>query len=94
MSDIEEILEELRSLEGIEYQDQAKIKTLATHIEELEAKNKGLEELCEERRQFIVNGVEFGYISVPDDPIDTALGTYERCHMSNDKAIEELNSQK
>ncbi|UKL14842.1 hypothetical protein [Erwinia phage Gungnir39] len=44
-------------------------------IEQLEA----LAALAEERREFIVNGVDFGYIRIPDDQNDKATGTYERC---------------
>lgn len=34
----------------------------------------------EERRQFILNGVEFGYIRLPDeDTADSAKAIYERC---------------
>lgn len=45
-----------------------------------EAKCAALAAESEERRQFILNGVEFGYIRLPDeDTRDPAKATYERC---------------
>lgn len=46
----------------------------------LEARCAALAAESEERRQFILNGVEFGYIRLPDeDTRDPAKATYERC---------------
>lgn len=46
----------------------------------LEARCAALAAESEERRQFILNGVEFGYIRLPDeDAADSAKATYERC---------------
>lgn len=46
----------------------------------LEARCAALAAESEERRQFILNGVEFGYIRLPDeDTADSAKATYERC---------------
>ncbi|HID7507801.1 TPA: hypothetical protein ACXHW4_001624 [Enterobacter hormaechei] len=46
----------------------------------LEARFAALAAESEERRQFIINGVEFGYIRLPDeDTADSAKATYERC---------------
>ncbi|MBS0967744.1 hypothetical protein JK232_02445 [Nissabacter archeti] len=46
---------------------------------ELKAGRDALAVLAEERRQFIINGVEFGYIRLPDMDIDSATCVYERC---------------
>ncbi|URM25328.1 hypothetical protein [Leclercia adecarboxylata] len=47
---------------------------------ELEAKCAALSIESEERRQFILNGVEMGFIRLPDkDTRDPATATYERC---------------
>ncbi|MBN4832255.1 hypothetical protein [Enterobacter hormaechei] len=46
----------------------------------LEARCAALAAESEERRQFILNGVEFGFIRLPDeDTRDAAKATYERC---------------
>jgi len=53
--------------------------------------------LAEERREFIVNGVEFGYIRIPSVPLDKATGTYERCLLkpkfAADAILNEVRSQ-
>lgn len=49
-------------------------------LAESEARCAALAAESEERRQFILNGVEFGYIRLPDeDTADSAKATYERC---------------
>lgn len=57
--------------------------TVLELLDELEAKDKRIAELeaeSEERRQFILNGVEMGFIRLPDkDTRDPATATYERC---------------
>lgn len=62
-------------------------------IEHLEA----LSALAEERREFIVNGVEFGYIRIPEVKNDKATGTYERCLLkpkyAADAILNEVRSQ-
>ncbi|MBE8915147.1 hypothetical protein G9451_04400 [Enterobacter kobei] len=46
----------------------------------LEARCAALAAESEERRQFIINGVEFGYIRLPDeDTADSAKAIYELC---------------
>lgn len=52
------------------------------HVAELEAKcaalaaeNAGLKVICEDRRTFIMNGVQLGYIKVPTVETDPALET-------------------
>lgn len=60
------------------------------HIQQLEADNKALREIAEERAQFINNGVEFNYIQLPTAPIDSANTVYDRCQLTTDGAIKEL----
>jgi len=48
--------------------------------EEMRQKIEELEQLVEERRKFILNGVEMGYIRLPDNStMDPATGVYKRC---------------
>ena len=42
---------------------------------ELAAENAGLKAMCEDRRMFIMNGVQLGYIKVPTVESDPALET-------------------
>ncbi|EQA9488294.1 hypothetical protein ACX9Z1_002482 [Escherichia coli] len=42
---------------------------------ELAAENAGLKAVCEDRRTFIMNGVQLGYIQVPTVETDPALET-------------------
>lgn len=42
---------------------------------ELAAENAGLKAICEDRRTFIMNGVQLGYIQVPTVETDPALET-------------------
>jgi hypothetical protein len=42
---------------------------------ELAAENAGLSAICDDRRTFIMNGVQLGYIKVPTVDTDPALGT-------------------
>lgn len=42
---------------------------------ELAAENAGLKAICEDRRTFIMNGVQLGYIKVPTVDTDPALDT-------------------
>ncbi|HDR2604933.1 TPA: hypothetical protein ONC58_004088 [Enterobacter hormaechei subsp. oharae] len=44
-------------------------------VEKLAAENAGLKAVCEDRRTFIMNGVQLGYIQVPTVETDPALET-------------------
>lgn len=56
------------------------VQMLALQLKNELAKCAALAAESEERRQFILNGVEFGYIRLPDkDTRDPAKATYERC---------------
>lgn len=70
--------------EFVKYEDYAESERYGRQaditIENLERKVERLASESEERRQFILNGVEFGYIRLPDeDTSDSAKATYERC---------------
>ena len=66
------------------------IKELEAKVAELE-KNLNISEcLSEERREFIINGVELGYISIPDDKIDPAYFTFWRCQLENSYAFDSM----
>lgn len=48
--------------------------------EDVRQRIQQLEELAEERRKFILNGVEMGYVRLPDNhTMDAATGVYKRC---------------
>jgi len=68
----------------VRYSDYAALESkCAALLDELGAAEKLISELeaeSEERRQFILNGVEMGFIRLPDkDTRDPATATYERC---------------
>ncbi|EPN1652006.1 hypothetical protein ACTV1M_003777 [Cronobacter dublinensis] len=63
-----------------ELQDRVEVTTLALRektkqCEAMAAENAALKALCEDRRTFIMNGVELGYIQVPKVETDPALET-------------------
>lgn len=53
----------------------ATIENQQMQVEKLAAENAGLKEMCEDRRTFIMNGVQLGYIQVPTVETDPALET-------------------
>lgn len=53
----------------------ATIENMQMQVEKLAAENSGLKALCEDRRTFIMNGVQLGYIQVPTVETDPALET-------------------
>ena len=56
------------------------VSDLIRNYAALQAKCAALAAESEERRQFIINGVEFGFIRLPDeDTEDSAKAVYERC---------------
>ncbi|WOP97171.1 hypothetical protein R2X28_18710 [Citrobacter freundii] len=50
-------------------------ENLQMQVEKLAAENAGLKAMCEDRRTFIMNGVQLGYIQVPTVETDPALET-------------------
>ncbi|MGG6135504.1 hypothetical protein ACQV2E_06455 [Pantoea allii] len=66
------------------------VSALATRLDcaiirgnELQQKLDAMAQLAEERRQFIVNGVDLGYIELPVVDDDKANYIYERCGKIN-----------
>lgn len=53
----------------------ATIENLQMKLEKMAAENAGLKAVCEDRRTFIMNGVQLGYIQVPTVETDPALET-------------------
>lgn len=51
------------------------MQNLEAKCEKLAAENAGLKALCDDRRTFIMNGVQLGYIQVPTVETDPALET-------------------
>ncbi|WP_407057106.1 hypothetical protein [Citrobacter freundii] len=62
-----------------EHMSPAEVTTLLNVVETtfaaLAAENAGLKAVCEDRRAFIMNGVQLGYIQVPTVETDPALET-------------------
>ncbi|HHV7344923.1 hypothetical protein ACTM9L_09215 [Citrobacter freundii] len=56
----------------VDYEDYA---ALEARCAALAAENAGLKAVCEDRRTFIMNGVQLGYIQVPTVETDPALET-------------------
>lgn len=48
---------------------------LEAQVKQLAAENAGLKAICDDRRTFIMNGVQLGYIKVPTVETDPALET-------------------
>lgn len=53
----------------------ATIENLQMQLEKLAEENAGLKAVCEDRRTFIMNGVQLGFIQVPTVETDPALET-------------------
>lgn len=66
-----------------------------TVIETLRLERDAMAALAEERRRFIINGVEHGKITLPhDDTDDTAHDVYQRCEMTTAHAAAALATQR
>ncbi|EPB8837036.1 hypothetical protein ACRTPM_001006 [Escherichia coli] len=63
-----------RAIESIKQADSA-VKLAHEKFSALAAENAGLKVVCEDRRTFIMNGVQLGYIQVPTVETDPALET-------------------
>lgn len=82
--DLKTILNEMRTYDprADEYGGKRIIPGWAERLEvavsRINAESREFASLAEERRQFILNGVEMGYIRLPTTP-DPASATYKRC---------------
>ncbi|HCN6774607.1 TPA: eae-like domain protein [Escherichia coli] len=63
-----------KAIESIKQADAA-VKLAHEKFSALAAENAGLKVVCEDRRTFIMNGVQLGYIQVPTVETDPALET-------------------
>ena len=74
-----------------EYRSLADIK----RIVELEKELLGYKQVAKERAEFIINGEELGYISLPESENDKAYVTFMRCQLTDEyAAIEALKEPK
>ncbi|HAY4700874.1 TPA: eae-like domain protein [Escherichia coli] len=63
-----------RAIESIKQADSA-VKLAHEKFSALAAENAGLKAICDDRRRFIMNGVQMGYIKVPAAETDPDLET-------------------
>lgn len=71
----EELEQRLIESERYGRQTDITIDNLELKLAQMAAENAGLKSLCEDRRTFIMNGVQLGYIEVPTVETDPALET-------------------
>jgi hypothetical protein len=69
-----------------------RITTLEARVSVLEKEVENYKKLSEERCQFINNGVEFDYITLPEFKDDSALAVYSRCQLLDEFAIIDMNN--
>lgn len=69
-------------------------QNLYKRVAVLEQENKGLKALSKERAEFILNGVEAEYISMPEIEEDPAHDIYRRCQLTDEYAMKSLKRQK
>lgn len=70
-----ELLGEIKRLEDTNIDAMCRIAELETNLAALVAENAGLKAICDDRRRFIMNGVQMGYIKVPAAETDPDLET-------------------
>ena len=66
---------QLEKLYQVAIENEKKLAELESRCAALAAENAGLKAICEDRRTFIMNGVQLGYIQVPTVETDPALET-------------------
>lgn len=71
----EELEQKLIESERYGRQTDITIDNLEMKLAQMAAENAGLKSVCEDRRTFIMNGVQLGYIQVPTVETDPALET-------------------
>ncbi|EEP0598835.1 ead/Ea22-like family protein [Escherichia coli] len=70
-----ELLDEIKRLEDTNIDAMCQIAELEASRAALVAENAGLKAICDDRRRFIMNGVQMGYIKVPAAETDQDLET-------------------
>ena len=76
------LIQELRWLWNDSQTLRGQLAEVERERDEMAAMVGRMQKMCKERGQFITNGVELGYIQLPDDDlrgIDSAHNTYQRC---------------
>ncbi|WP_261783731.1 hypothetical protein [Enterobacter roggenkampii] len=68
-------MEQLEKLYQVAIENEQKLAESEARSAALAAENAGLKAVCEDRRAFIMNGVQLGYIQVPTVETDPALET-------------------
>lgn len=71
----EELEQKLIESERYGRQTDITIDNMEMKLAQMAAENAGLKAVCEDRRTFIMNGVQLGYIHVPTVETDPALET-------------------
>lgn len=71
----EELEQKLIESERYGRQTDITIDNMEMKLAQMAAENAGLKAVCEDRRTFIMNGVQLGYIQVPTVETDPALKT-------------------
>lgn len=71
----EELEQKLIESERYGRQTDITIDNMEMKLAQMAAENAGLKAVCEDRRTFIMNGVQLGYIQVPTVETDPALET-------------------
>ncbi|HFV0076960.1 TPA: ead/Ea22-like family protein [Escherichia coli] len=69
------LLDEVKRQEDTNIDAMCRIAELETNLAALVAENAGLKAICDDRRRFIMNGVQMGYIKVPAAETDPDLET-------------------
>ncbi|WP_170967956.1 hypothetical protein [Escherichia sp. MR] len=69
------LLDEIKRLEDANIDAMCRIAELEACRAALAAENAGLKAICDDRRRFIMNGVQMGYIKVPTAETDPDLET-------------------
>ena len=94
---ISALVQELTNhLEGLDLRIQKQkevILKLQEQVETAERKRNELDLLCDERSEFILNGVKMGFIQLPLIDEDKANKIHSRCLLSNELAANQLRQQ-
>ncbi len=75
-----------KAIESIKQADAA-VKLAHEKFSALAAENAGLKAICDDRRRFIMNGVQVGYIKVPAAETDPDLETIRNCYITTKRPI-------
>ena len=71
-----------------------RVKNQSDKIAELEKELEGYKQIAKERAEFIINGEELGYISLPESQTDRAYLAFMRCKLTDKYAATEALKEK